>query len=363
MTTTTDGNIGTEPSPGEVEEFTTRFFGWLQGGAATLLINVAHRTGLLAAAVEGPGTSAELAARGGLSERHVRELLDGLTAIGVFTIDPDSRRYALPPAAAACLTGDGPSNFAPTTSYLPFMGGITPAVADTVRNGGGIGYEAYRPEFTELMDQGLRRVYDALLLPGYVPSVDGLHEKLSGGCRAADLGCGTGHVDNLLARAYPGSTFVGYDLADDALEQARTEAAGMGLDNVRFERMDVRQIPTEPPFDVVFAFDAIHDQADPAGVLARVHDALAPGGLFVMIDVYMSSNVEDNVGHPMAAQMYGASLFHCMQVSLAVGGAGLGTCWGWQKAVEMLEAAGFSDVAVVPAPGGDPMNAIFVGHR
>ena len=97
-------------------------------------------------------------------------------------------------------------------------------------------------------------------------------------------------------------------------------------------------------------------------MLARAHDALAPDGVFVMVDVHLSSRVEDNVGHPVAPWLYTASLFHCMQVSLAEGGAGLGTCWGWQQAVELMEAAGFRNVAVVPTPGGDPMNAIFIGH-
>ena len=236
-------------------------------------------------------------------------------------------------------------------------------VADTVRHGGGIPYSAYRPQFTELMDAGMRRVYDALLVDGYVPAVPGLQDVLDRGARVADLGCGTGHVDNLLAAAFPRSTFVGFDLATDALDRARVEAADLGLTNVTFEERDVRQLPTDPPFDVVFAFDSIHDQADPAGVLTRAHAALAADGLFVMIDVHVSSQPEDNVSHPMGAWLYTASLFHCMQVSLAEGGAGLGTCWGWQTASRMLEEAGFRDVAVITAPAGDPMNAIFTGRR
>jgi ubiquinone/menaquinone biosynthesis C-methylase UbiE len=359
----TEGTLAPAATDDDPEAFAGHLFGWLNGAGAILLLDVAHRSGLLEAVAQGTGTSEEVAERAGLSERHVRELLNGLTSARVLAYEPASRRYTLPPAHAACLTGTGPLNYAPATAFLGVMARYVEPVVRTVRKGGGIAYPAYRPDFTDLMDQGMRRVYDALLVQGYVPAVAGLHDRLHAGCRVADLGCGTGHVDNLLAAAYPASTFTGYELADDALARATAEADTMELANVRFERLDVRQLPLDPPFDVIFAFDAIHDQADPAAVLARAHNALAPGGLFVMVDVYVSSHPEDNVGHPMAPWLYTASLFHCMQVSLAENGAGLGTCWGWQTAAKMLADAGFRDVTVIPTPGGDPMNAIFTGRR
>jgi SAM-dependent methyltransferase len=347
----------------DAQAFVGQLFGWVTGAGITMLIDVAAKTGLLEAAALGPGTSEELARRAELSERHVRELLNGLTTAAVFTYDPASKVYALPPSRAMCLTGDGPMNFSTTTAFLGVLAGFVDRVVGTLRNGGGIPYAEYRPTFTHLMDQGMRRVYDAHLIDGYVPAVDGLHERLAAGARVADFGCGTGHVDNLLGHTYPSSAFIGYDLADDALAAAKAEAAHMGLSNVSYERRDVAAIPTSPPFDVIFAFDAIHDQANPAAVLARAHAALQPDGLFVMIDMNMSSHVEDNVGNPLAPWLYTASLFHCMQVSLAEGGAGLGTCWGRQTAEHMLGEAGFTDIHIIPAPTGDPMNAIFTARR
>jgi SAM-dependent methyltransferase len=347
----------------EAEAFVGQLFGWVTGAGITMMLDVAGRTGLLTAAAAQPGTSQQLADRAGLSERHVRELLNGLTTAGVFSYDPGTATYTLPPSRAMCLTGDGPLNFSTTTAFVAVLAQFGDRVVDTVRHGGGIPYEAYRPQFTQLMDRGMRRVYDAQLLDGYIPAVAGLGDRLDAGARVADLGCGTGHVDNLLGQAYPTSTFTGYDLAPDALEAARAEAARMGLHNVTFEQVDVTAIPIDPPFDVIFAFDSIHDQADPAGVLARAHRALAPGGLFVMIDMNTSSDVEDNVTNPLAPWLYTASLFHCMQVSLAEGGAGLGTCWGRQTAERMLHDAGFADVATIPAPTGDPMNVIFSARR
>jgi len=347
----------------EAEAFAGQLFDWIVGGSITLLIDVAYRSGLLDTSAQGPGTSEELAARAGLSERHVRELLGGLVSAGVIAYDPLDRTYTLPAPRAACLTGPGASNFAPTTAAIAFSSRYVERVVETLRNGGGIPYSEYRPDFTDLMDSGMRRVYDAMLVDGYVPAVSGLHERLDTGARVADIGCGTGHTTNLLAAAYPHSTFVGYDLAADAVDKAHAEAEALGFSNVHFDVLDVTELPIEPPFDVVLAFDAVHDQRDPFGVLQRAHDALSPGGLFVMIDVYLSSKLEDNVGHPMAPYLFTASLFHCLQVSLAEGGTGLGTCWGWQTATQMLEEAGFGDVDLIPAPAGDPMNAIYLGVR
>ena len=135
----------------------------------------------------------------------------------------------------------------------------------------------------------------------------------------------------------------------------------MGLANARFEVLDVSKLPTEPKFDLITAFDAIHDQVDPTTVLQRASDALSPDGTFLMIDIKASSNVEENVGNPTAPFLYGVSVMHCMTVSLAHNGAGLGTVWGEQVARRMLAEAGFGHVEVADAP--DPLNSIYVCQK
>ena len=165
-----------------------------------------------------------------------------------------------------------------------------------------------------------------------------------------------------MARAYPRSSFTGYDLAADAIDRARAEAAAWGLTNASFEVLDVARLPSDPPSTAVFAFDAIHDQADPAGVLARVHAALEPGGVFVMVDFKAASALEDNVGNPLAPWIYGVSTLHCLTVSLAQGGAGLGTAWGEQLARQMLAEAGFVDVTVHDVPD-DPFDSVYLAHK
>ena len=126
-----------------------------------------------------------------------------------------------------------------------------------------------------------------------------------------------------------------------------------------FEVTDVLHLPADPGFDVLFAFDAIHDQADPAGVLARIRSALRPGGELFMVDIRASSNLEDNITEPDRVMIYGLSVMHCMEVSLAVGGVGLGTAWGTQLATSMLHDAGFTDVSVHDIDA-DPTNCIYV---
>jgi trans-aconitate methyltransferase len=166
----------------------------------------------------------------------------------------------------------------------------------------------------------------------------------------------------VLARAFPASTFVGYDLDEEAIARARAEAAAEGLCNVSFEVRDVARLHVDEPFNAVFVFDAIHDQADPSGVLDRVYEALVPGGVFVMKEPRVSSNLEENVDNPFAPLMYATSTLHCMTVSLAQGGAGLGTAFGEQLARRMLADAGFADVTAHQAPG-DPPDGVFVTSR
>jgi 2-polyprenyl-3-methyl-5-hydroxy-6-metoxy-1,4-benzoquinol methylase len=232
------------------------------------------------------------------------------------------------------------------------------SVIESFRRGGGVPYSDFRPDFTEAQDASWRLLYDGLLIKGFLPAVKGLPERLQDGIRVADLGCGTGHAVNLMAREYPASDFVGYDFGEDAIERGQAEARAMGLGNARFKVMDVARLPDEPKFDLVTSFDAIHDQRDPAAVLRRAAAVLAPGGVYVMMEPRASSNLEDNIGNPFTPYMYAMSVLHCMTVSLAAGGAGLGTAWGEQTARRMLGEAGFKSVEVVEAPG--PQNSIYI---
>ena len=350
------------PDPGRVEAFADRLFELYSSGMLTFMVDIGHRTGLFAAVAAGPASNAELAGRAGLQERYVREWLGAMVTGGIVGHDQEAGTYRLPAEHAACLTGAGSANLAPISRLVTHLAKHVDAVALAFREGGGVPYGEFRPEFTDVMDAMGRGVFDELLVQAYVPLVPGLGERLAAGARVADVGCGTGHAIVLLAAAYPASTFTGYDLADDAVARARSEAAGAGLANARFEVRDAARLTVEEPFDVVFVFDAVHDQVDPAAVLERIGAALAPGGTLVMVEPRASSDLAGNLANPLAPLLYSISTLHCLTVSLAGGGAGLGAAWGEELARSMLADAGFGDVVVHEAPG-DPLNAVFVASR
>ncbi len=341
--------------------FTEKLRSIFTGSVMTNLIDIGYQVGLFEASKAGPATSAELAERAGLHERYVREWLGAMVTSGIYDYDPASREYSLPEDHAECLTGNTSKNFCPTSRILNHFGTHLPKLIHSFREGGGVPYEDFRPEFTSCMDDSWRRIYDEKLIDGFIAAVDGAAPLLEKGIRVLDIGCGTGHAGNVLAAEYPQSTFFGYDFADDAIEQAMAEAEQMKLTNSHFKCRDVTKLPENESFDLILAFDAVHDQRDPAAVLKSVHDALAPDGTFLMIDFKFHTEVHENIGNPMAALYYGTSLMHCTTVSLAAGGPGLGAVWGVELATKMLHEAGFAEVTVVDAPR--PQNCIYVCRR
>jgi hypothetical protein len=324
----------------------------------TNMLDLGYRTGLFEAAAEGAATADELAARADLNERYVREWLGALTTAGLFTYDAATQRYALPDDHAAALTGAGPGNVAPVSRILNHFSGHIPALETAFREGGGVPYESYWPEFSCLSGDIWRRIHDAWLVDKFLGQVPGLNDRLAAGIDVLDVGCGDGHAINVMAQAFPASRFTGYDFSPAGIEAAQSEADAMGLANTRFEILDVTKLPSSPQFDLITAFDSIHDQFEPDTVLANIRAALAPGGYFLMIDFKFASDIADNIGNPLAPLHYGISVMHCMTVSLAGGGAGLGTVWGIEKAREMLAAAGFAQVDVVDSPR--PQNCIYI---
>jgi len=115
-------------------------------------------------------------------------------------------------------------------------------------------------------------------------------------------------------------------------------------------------------FDVITVFDAVHDQVDPARVLANVYRALRPGGTLLMADIEASSRLEENLEIPWAPMSYTISMMHCMTVSLAGGGAGLGSMWGQQRATSMLADAGFEEFEVREVKT-DPFNYYYIAFK
>jgi len=334
----------------------------LNDAALGLLLGIGDELKLFdAMARTGPADCLTLAAAADVDERYLREWLNGLVAAGVATYEATTDFYALPPEHALCLTdADGPVNLARSLKMLTMLAGVEPELRERFRHGGGLGYEKF-PRFHALMAEEAAATHDQGLLDVVVRAVPGLHNLLTRGADLADVGCGSGHAVNLLARAYPASRFVGYDVSAEAIETARAEAAAWGLANVDFVIRDVTDLDENAAYDAVTAFDAIHDQAFPDRVLAGIAAALRPGGVLLMVDIKADSDVENNLTLPWATYLYTVSLMHCMTVSLAHGGAGLGAVWGRQTAVSMLEEAGMVDIDVQEIRS-DPFNYFYVAR-
>lgn len=345
------------------EAFAGRLLDTLNAGALSVMISIGHRTGLFdALARAGEVTSPDLAAAAGLDERYVREWLGAMTTGRVVELDPVTRRHRLPAEHAACLTrAASPDNLAVTAQYIPLLGAVEDAVVRCFHEGGGVPYEEF-PRFHEVMAEDSDQTVVSALGGTILPLVAGLSARLEEGIDVLDLGCGRGHALLTLAERFPRSRFTGADLSGEALAHARTAAAVRGLANVCFERRDLGAFDREAPpaaFDLVTTFDAVHDQGDPGALLRGIHRALRPDGVYLMQDIQASSHVHENVDHPLGTLLYTVSAMHCMTVSLAQDGAGLGTMWGDQLAREMLAAAGFSAVESHQLEH-DPVNAYYV---
>jgi ubiquinone/menaquinone biosynthesis C-methylase UbiE len=201
----------------------------------------------------------------------------------------------------------------------------------------------------------------AELIDGILPVAPGIIAKLQQGIKVLDVGCGSGKAINLMAKSFPSSQFVGYDFSKEGIENAEREKESLGIANASFEQQDAANFDHEDHFDLITAFDAIHDQANPEKVLENIRRSLKNGGVFLMQDIAGSSKLENNLEHPLAPFLYTVSCLHCMTVSLALEGRGLGAMWGKEKAIEMLKDAGFSNVEVKQLPH-DPINYFYVAR-
>ncbi|GJM18120.1 MAG: transcriptional regulator [Phycisphaeraceae bacterium] len=349
--------------PVPTDEFAQQLLGLVNGAAIVQMISIGHRTGLFDAMSGLPAsTSEQIAAAGGLDERYVREWLGTMTTGGIVSYDRDAKKYELPESHAALLTrAAGSNNLAATTQFVPVLAGVEDEIVECFREGGGVPYSSY-PRFHEVMAEESDMTVVAGLREHILPLVPGLIDRLAKGIDVLDVGCGRGHGIIELAAAFGNSRFVGLDLSPEAVAYANDRASARGLTNVRFDQRDLSGFTSRETFDLITAFDSVHDQADPAGMLAGIAGALRPGGVFLMQDIAGSSEVGDNIGKPLAPFIYTISCMHCMSVSLAQGGAGLGAAWGEELAQEMLGEAGFSDVCVNRLDH-DIMNAFYVARR
>jgi ubiquinone/menaquinone biosynthesis C-methylase UbiE len=328
--------------------FAERLLGTLNQGALCLMISVGHRTGLFDALRESaPATSAEIAVNAKLNERYVREWLGVMVTGRIIDVDPPTGRFSLPPEHAAFLTRPaGADNLAVFAQYIPLLGSVEDDIVECFRKGGGVPYSKF-PRFHDVMAEDSGQSVLSSLESHIVPLVPGLAEGLAAGIQMLDVGCGRGRIINRLAELYPKSRFTGMDLSGEAILSAWKEAAEKKLRNVEFIVADLSRFDDTAEvqaFDFVTTFDAIHDQAKPLNVLRGIYHTLRPSGVYLMQDIKGSSEIHKNLDHPLGPFLYTVSCMHCMTVSLAQNGEGLGAMWGEEKTREYLEKAGFRSV-------------------
>jgi 2-polyprenyl-3-methyl-5-hydroxy-6-metoxy-1,4-benzoquinol methylase len=327
------------------------------------MTSIGHRTGLFDAMAEmPPATSAQIAAGAGLNERYVHEWLGAMVAAGVVEYVPDAGTYVLPPEHAARLTRAAtPANFAVFAQYIPLLGTVEDDIIASFRAGGGVPYARFG-RFHEVMAEESGQTILPVLRERILPLVAGLIERLESGIRVLDVGCGRGRALNLMAGWFPRSRFVGYDLSEGAIAFAEDEAQRAGRANVSFVARDLSQFDEEAEpgaFDLVTTFDAVHDQAAPRVVLRGIRHSLADDGVYLAQDIKGSSHVHLNPEHPFGTMIYTISCMHCMTVSLAQGGEGLGAMWGRETAERYFTEAGFRTVEVHELEH-DPQNYYYV---
>jgi SAM-dependent methyltransferase len=309
----------------------------------TALVVMGDKLGLYRTlAGAGPLTPAEVASRSGCAERYVREWLNAQAAGGYVEYDPGSGRYVLPPEQAVALTDESSPAYLPGLFQIA-LGSVhdAPRVVDIARTGAGIGWHDHVADVHEGCERFFRPGYNAHLVDEWLPALDGVVAKLEAGANVADVGCGHGASTILMARAFPASTFAGFDYHQASIEMAteRALAAGVG-DRVSFEVAPAVAFPGGD-YDLVTMFDCLHDMGNPAGAAQHTRSALAADGTWMIVEPAAGDLVEDNL-NPVGRAFYGFSTLLCTPCSLSQEvGLALGAQAGQGRIGDIVTGAGF----------------------
>jgi len=333
--------------PHKADQFGKKVLDMLNLSGLAFMMSIGHRTGLFdTLASLPPSTSEEIAARAGLNERYVREWLGAMLTGGVVVYDPASRKFSLPIEHSSMLTrAAGSDNIAALAQYFAVLGSVEDRVVESFEKGGGVDYSEFK-RFQEVMAADSGQSVVPALFDHILPLVPEIVAKLEKGIEVLDIGFGRGIALTMMAERFPNSRFIGYEISEEGIDYARSKARERGLENLQFLYQDASTIDDVGRFDLICTFDAVHDQAKPMELLKNINRALKPDGIYLMQDIDAHTPVEQNIDHPLGTLLYSISTMHCMTVSLARGGEGLGTMWGIELAQEMLAEAGFESVEI-----------------
>ncbi len=323
----------------------------LGGALSVSLVRIGDRLGLYAALYErGPMTARELADKAGIAERYAREWLAQQAASGYLAYHGESRTFELPEEQANVFA-------LPDSPY--FMQGAFDLAAAMIENqapveaafktGGGVGWGEQAQCLFCATGRFFRPAYNANLLSSWLPSLDGVVDKLGHpsagtGARVADVGCGHGYSTIMMAKAFPQARFVGYDFHPDSVAQARVHAQQHGVAaNTSFEVALASDFPAKD-LDLVTFFDCLHDMGDPVGAARHVRESLKPDGTWMVVEPQAGDRLEDNL-NPIGRLSYAGSTMVCVPTSLAQPvGLALGAQAGFKRLAAVIGDGGFGHV-------------------
>lgn len=328
----------------KLQAFLARALNDLAAAQSAALVAVGDRLGLYRAlAGAGPLTPAELARRTGTSERYVAEWLANQACGGYLEYQPQAGTFELPEEHAEALAREqSPSLLAGSFRVAAGLVKSEAQVADAFRSGGGVPAESYGREVAEGMERTSRARLAAELLQRWIPALAGVAARLEAGASAADVGCGRGAAVIELAAAYPRSRFLGIDRQVSAIAAARVASTQAGATNARFEVAEALELAGED-YDLVTSFESLHEMSDPRGAARRIRAALGSDGVWLLVEPFAADRLEDDVG-PWGRLTSSMSVLHCLPVSAASGGFGLGARAGERRLREVLGEAGFTRV-------------------
>lgn len=307
---------------------------------------IGHKLGLYKAmAGAGALTSQQLAEKTGLAERYVREWLNNQTAGGYIAYDPATRGYTLPPAHVPVVADpESPVFLVPALEVAASLWLDEEQIANVFRTGEGIAWGAHHHRLFCGSESLFRPGYKAFLVSNWIAALDGVEQKLTRGAEVADVGCGHGASTIILARAFPNSTFVGFDSHGESIETARRRASEAGVtQNIRFETVDARSYPGRD-YDLICFMDCLHDMGDPIGAARHAAARLKPDGSVLLVEPAAGNAIEDNI-NPVSRLYYAASTAVCTPCSLSQDvGLALGAQAGERRLSEVMQEAGFATV-------------------
>ena len=326
------------------ESFLNRMIGDVGATITGALVVIGDRLGFYKALSEGGSlTAAELAQKTNTNERYVREWLSNQAASGYLEYDAAGERFTLPKEHQPLLSDENsPVLLCGLYQIAQTLFADEPKITEAFRTGKGFGWHEHDARLFPATERFFRPGYNAHIVADWIPALDGVEAKLQAGAKVADVGCGLGTSTILMAKAYPKSQFAGFDYHQGSIDAARRAAAEAGVsDRVRFEVAMAQSFPGTG-YDFIACFDCIHDMGDPAGAVAHIRKALAPGGSFMMVEPFANDKLEDNL-NPVGRIYYGASTILCTPASLSQEPkAGLGAQAGEARMREIFEKAGYS---------------------